>query len=304
MKRIGFIIKPHLGDDANSGALKLLEELVPFVLSEGHLPVVADDDQIAVAGIEIVPRDQLGKGLDLAVVIGGDGTILGASALVADEGVPVLGINRGRLGFLAAFDPRDAKDALQAALAGRLATSERMRLTVTYVPHEGEPVARAALNDAVIHQGSMARLIELEARLDGEVVSIYRADGLIVCTPTGSTAYNLAAGGPIIMPGQAAMVITPICAHSLTSRPLVVPESATVSVVLTEDSRGVVLTVDGQWAHSFLPGDRVEISAAERSLIVFESEKRYFDILREKLHWDARPSVRARLSTNREPDES
>lgn len=276
--------------DGPTESTRVLAELVPWLRQQGHLPVVADEDRIAMEGAVIVPRDQMGKDLDFAVVLGGDGTMLGASALVADHGVPVLGINLGRLGFLAAFDPDEAKQALADAMAGKLATGLRMRLDVTFVPQDSEPVTRTALNDAVIHQGSMARLVELEAFLDGELVSAYRADGLIVCTPTGSTAYNLAAGGPIIMPGHAAMAITPICAHSLTSRPLVVPESSTISVTLGGESRGVVLTVDGQWARSLMPGDRVEIKVAPQPLIVFESEKRYFDILREKLHWDARTS--------------
>jgi NAD+ kinase len=217
VKRIGFILKPGPAEGP-SESIKLLGELVPWLRQEGHIAVVTDEDLIAMDGVVVVPRDQLGKGLDLAVVLGGDGTILGASALVADEGVPVLGINLGRLGFLAPFDPAEAQDALAQALAGKLATSERMRLSVTYHPVDGEPVSRMGLNDAVIHQGSMARLVELEAQVDGEVVSVYRADGLIVCTPTGSTAHNLAAGGPIIMPGHEAMAITPICAHSLTIR--------------------------------------------------------------------------------------
>lgn len=288
MKRIGFILKPG-PPDGPSDSFKLLGELVPWLRQEGHIAVVADEDFVVMEGVVVVPRDQLGKGLDLAVVLGGDGTMLGASALVADEGVPVLGINLGRLGFLAAFDPDEARDALAQALAGRLATSERMRLAVTYAPQDGDPVTRMGLNDAVIHQGSMARLVELEARVDGEVVSVYRADGLIVCTPTGSTAHNLAAGGPIIMPNHAAMVITPICAHSLTIRPLVVPETSTVSVTAVDASRGILLTVDGQWARSLVPGDSVHIRTASRPLIVFESHKRYFDILREKLHWDAGP---------------
>jgi len=135
----------------------------------------------------------------------------------------------------------------------------------------------------------MARLIELQASIDHSLLTRYRADGLIVSTPTGSTAYNLAAGGPILMPGQASMVLTPICAHTLTNRPLVVPRDAVITLRLRGDSRGVILTVDGQWAHSFLPGDRVEITIAEKPLVVFESSKSYFDILKQKLHWGASP---------------
>lgn len=283
MKRVGFILKP---DKNTSG--KILPELARWVRELGHVPVLPAEERAVVEGAVIVPREQIGKEIDVAVVLGGDGTMLAAAALVADEGVPVLGINLGRLGFLTPFDLDQAEDAIGAAVSGRLTTSERMRLAVTYTPDGDAPVTRMGLNDAVIHQGSMARLIEVEVRLDGEMVSYYRADGLIVATPTGSTAYNLAAGGPIIEPGQRAMVLTPICPHSLTNRPLVVPGSSTVTMSLSNESMGAVITIDGQWAHSFLPSDHVEIAAADRPLVVFNSEKRYFDILREKLHWGAR----------------
>jgi NAD+ kinase len=283
VKRVGFIIKP---DKIASG--KVLPELARWVRELGHVPVIPAEERSFIDGAVIVPRDQIGKEIDLAVVLGGDGTMLAAAALVADERVPVLGINLGRLGFLTPFDLDQAEEAVAAAVSGKLTTSERMRLAVTYTPDGEAPVTRMGLNDAVIHQGSMARLIEVEVRLDGELVSYYRADGLIVATPTGSTAYNLAAGGPIIEPGQRAMVLTPICPHSLTNRSLVVPGSSSVTLTLNNDSMGVVLTIDGQWAHSFLPSDHIEIAAAETPLVLFNSDKRYFDILREKLHWGAR----------------
>jgi len=169
-----------------------------------------------------------------------------------------------------------------------------MRLQVTFRRQSGDSIVLTALNDAVIHQGAMARLVELDAYVDGDFVSAYRADGLIVATPTGSTAYNMAAGGPILVPGQAAMTLTPICAHSLTNRPLVVPPAAVIKIQLGAETRGVILTVDGQWAHSFLPGDTLEISAAKAPLTLFESEKRYFDIMRDKLHWGLRSDAKAR----------
>jgi len=231
---------------------------------------------------------------DLAVVLGGDGTMLRASRLVADQRRPVLGINLGQLGFLTDFPPSESRQALAAAIGGKLGVSERMRLVMTFRRHDNEPVVRTALNDAVLHQGAMARLVELEAQIDGEFVAAYRADGLIIATPTGSTAYNMAAGGPILIPGQAAMTLTPICAHALTNRPLVVPATATIRIVLDADTRGVVLTIDGQWAHSFLPGDTVEITAAATPLRLFASGKSYFDIMREKLHWGLRSDKNAR----------
>jgi NAD+ kinase len=284
VKRVGFILKP---DKSEAG--ELLQALVPWLRDQGAVPLVTDADELAPPGAEIVPEGSLGAEADIAVVLGGDGTMLRASNLVADRGVPVLGVNLGRLGFLTPFRQEDARDAIAAALAGELRTAERSRLEVTYTPGDGEPTTRSALNDVVIHQGAMARLIELEAYHGDALVAAYRADGLIVATPTGSTAYNLAAGGPIIVPGQESMTITPICAHALTMRPLVVPKESVITVKLGGDSHDVVLTVDGQWARSFHPDDAVRISNATAPLILFESDTGYFDILREKLHWGRTP---------------
>jgi len=163
-----------------------------------------------------------------------------------------------------------------------------VRIAVTFKRAGAEPVVRYALNDAVLHQGSMARLVEIDAFVDDEFVASYRADGLIVATPTGSTAYNMAAGGPIVLPGHAAMTLTPICAHALTNRPLVIPASNTIRLQLPADVRGVLITVDAQWVHPFLPGDIVEIAAAQKPLIMFASKQSFFDVMREKLHWGAR----------------
>ncbi|HTJ43418.1 MAG TPA: NAD(+)/NADH kinase [Kofleriaceae bacterium] len=283
MSRVGFILKP---DSAEARAL--IEDLVPWLDAQKLASIVTTEDQVAPAGAEIVPEDQLADAIDLCVVLGGDGTMLRAARLVADAGCPVLGINLGQLGFLTGFTPDEARDALGAAVRGELPISERMRLAVTFRRAAGEPVFLTALNDAVIHQGAMARLVEINAHIDGELVADYRADGLIVASPTGSTAYNMAAGGPILIPGQAAMTLTPICAHSLTNRPLVVPPFATIRLELGAESRGVVITVDGQWAHSFGPGDVAEVTSAAKPLRLLAAQKSYFDIMREKLHWGAR----------------
>jgi NAD+ kinase len=286
--RVGFILKP---DKSEAGVL--LEELVPWLREQGHVPVVTTEDQISPAGCEVVPEGELGEAVDLAVVLGGDGTMLRAARLVADHGRPVLGINLGQLGFLVGFAPRDAKQALEAALAGTLAETRRMRLAVTFRRRGVEPVVRYALNDVVVHQGAMARLVEIDAFVDSEFVASYRADGLIASTPTGSTAYNMAAGGPIVLPGQEAMTLTPICAHALTNRPLVISAASTIRLQLGFDVRGALITVDSQWAHSFAHGDVAEIAAAAKPLIMFVSTQSFFDVMREKLHWGARSDRRA-----------
>lgn len=291
MSRVGFILKP---DKSEAGVV--LEDLVPWVRKLGHVPVVTMEDQLVPAGAEVVPEAELGVSVDLAVVLGGDGTMLRAARVVADHGKPVLGINLGSLGFLTGFTTGDAKPAIEKAIEGKLPREERMRLVVKFVRSSSagvggasdHVVVRHALNDAVLHQGAMARLIEIEAFVDDQFVAAYRADGLIVATPTGSTAYNMAAGGPIVVPGQNAMTLTPICAHALTNRPLVIPANTTIRLGLGADVRGVMLTVDAQWAHSFLPGDMVEMTAAGSPLIMFRSQKGFFDVMRDKLHWGAK----------------
>jgi NAD+ kinase len=286
VKRVGFILKPHSAE-----ATALLADLVPRLIDRGcRAFALAQDDLARPDGVSVVSEDDLARNIDLAVVLGGDGTMLRGAALVADQGIPVLGVNLGRLGFLTPFDPAESRDAILAALDGKLSVEVRARLRVALHPREGDPEERIALNDTVIHQGGLARLLDLEARLDGKLIASYRADGLIISTPTGSTAYNLAAGGPILAPDQAAMVMTPICAHSLTARPLVVPQTGCLSMSLAggDEVRTAVLTVDGQWARSFTWGDRVEITATAAPLRVFLSGKDYFEILREKLHWGRR----------------
>jgi NAD+ kinase len=285
--RVGFILKP---DKSEAGVL--LEELVPWLRDQGHVPVVTAEDQITPTGCEVVPEAELGAAVDMAVVLGGDGTMLRAARLVSDHGRPVLGINLGQLGFLVGFAPSHAKQALTAALAGSLAHTRRMRLATTFRRPDAEPQVRYALNDTVLHQASMARLVEIDAFVDGAFVASYRADGLIVATPTGSTAYNMAAGGPIVLPNHAAMTLTPICAHALTNRPLVISSTSTIRLQLGADLRGVLLTLDAQWGHSFVQGDIVDIAAASSPLVMFASGQSFFDVMRDKLHWGARSDRR------------
>jgi len=287
--RVGFVLKP---DKSQAGSL--LADLAAWLGAEGHVAVLTTEDQVALEGAEIVPESEMigspgtAGPIDVLVVLGGDGTILRASRVVGDSGVPVLGVNLGQLGFLAGFAPGEAREALAAALAGKLTTEERPRLAVTLARKDGEPLTRTALNDAVVHQGGVARIVDVDAWIDGAFVASYRADGLIVSTPTGSTAYNMAAGGPIMVTGAAGVTMTPICAHSLTNRPLVVPADAVIALELGADTRGVVLTVDGQWAHSFHPGDRVEITTAPATLRLYTGPRSFFDVMRDKLHWGLR----------------
>jgi len=285
VSKVGFILRPDRQDPG-----PLFGQLVTWLEKRGDEAFVIEEDGLAPPGAQVVAESALGSCIDIGIVLGGDGTMLRASSLVADDGVPVLGINLGSLGFLSPFDPSEAQRALEDALAGGLRIEERLRMCVTLTLSDGSTLTRNGLNEAVIHQGARARLVELEARVDGQLITAYRADGLIVATPTGSTAYSLAAGGPILMPGLGAFSITPICAHALTNRPLAVSQETTVSIQIPRLSlsHDVMLTVDGAWVQPFKTGDRVEIRAADRPFRVFVSHKPYFDLLREKLHWGVR----------------
>jgi NAD+ kinase len=283
--RVGFILKPKQDNEARS----LLNTLADWVTSNGHQAVVVAEDGGSPQGAIIVPEDELGASVDLCVVLGGDGTMLRASRAVTGQDIPLLGINLGHLGFLNPFDASEALTALADAVAGKLPSTSRMRLQVTYRPRGGKPILLSALNDVVVNQGAMARLIELQAHLDGAFINSYRADGLVVCTPTGSSAYNLAAGGPIMYPGLNAIAITPICAQGLNNRPLVVPGHRIVRLSMDADCEGAVLTLDGQWAHSFQTGDVVDITSSPTGLTIYNVEADYFNVLRAKLHWGVRP---------------
>lgn len=266
-------------------AVDIATALADWLRARSHEPVIVGNHDVPPHGARLVDETELPDELDLLVVLGGDGTLLHGAALVADRGVPILGINLGHLGFLTSCAPGDAQLALERALAGKLPLEERLRLRCDVVRGSGERVTRYACNDAVINQGALARLIELEAYLDDQLITRYRADGLIVATPTGSTAYTLAAGGPIVTPEVRAVVVTPICPHTLTNRPVVVPATSRVMVRLGSPAEHIMLTIDGQWGVSLSDGDRVEISQAVRPLRLFRSAQSYFDVLREKMNW-------------------
>jgi len=283
VRRVGILLKRGKPE-----AVEIAGQLAPWLAARGHQAIVVDGAPEISGGAERVAESELGGRIDLLVVLGGDGTLLRGAALVADRGVPLLGVNLGHLGFLTSCAPADALVALERALAAELHLEERLRLRCLIRRGKGEEIVKFACNDAVVSQGALARLIELEAHLDGNLVTRYRADGLIVATPTGSTAYNLAAGGPIVAPDVRAVVVTPICPHTLTNRPLVAPASSRLTVRLAGPAEHVQLTVDGQWGTELGPDDLLEISQASPPLYLYRSTGSYFDVLREKLSWGSR----------------
>ena len=234
-----------------------------------------------------VANEVLGSESELIVVVGGDGTLLAAARLLDGRDVPVLAINHGSLGFLTAAPLTELYPDLERTLDGNFTSDRRMMLDAVIIRGSGELERHRALNDAVINKGTPARIIEVEARVDDQYVSTFRADGLIVSTPTGSTAYNLSAGGPIVHPHLNALVVTPICSHTLTNRPIVLPEQARVALTFkAEDGDAVQATIDGQVAVSLEPGDVLEVTTSDARLrLIAPSGKNYFDVLRGKLKW-------------------
>jgi NAD+ kinase len=233
-----------------------------------------------------IERDQVAKSSQLLLVLGGDGTLLAAARVAAPLDIPILPINMGSLGFLTSFKLEEMYPALEETLAGRLPSSERVMLDVE-LEREGRVIERqTVLNEAVINKGALARMIDLELLIDGEFVCRYRVDGLIVATPTGSTAYSLSAGGPIVHPSVESWVITPICPHTLSDRPVVIRDSSQVEIDLSAGTESVFLTLDGQTGIPMQPADKVRMTrAAERLKLIQPQKKSYFEILHSKLKW-------------------
>ena len=235
------------------------------------------------------PREELPRIADLLIVLGGDGTLLAASRLENERGVPILPVNLGGLGFLTSVTLAELYPILEQTLAGKNRTSERVMLDVGVVRGNKQVERHHALNDAVLNKATLARMIDLTLTVNGEFVTDYRADGLIISTPTGSTAYSLAAGGPIVYPRVEAFLITPICPHMLTNRPLVVPDNSRIEVTFVGPREPVTLTVDGQVGIALHPDDRVEIARAKQRLrLVRAPQRTYYQILRDKLKWGER----------------
>lgn len=282
-KAIGIFSRPR-----PTALADVVPTLLKWLCDHGATPLYDSETACAVEPCErnALERSEIARQADMILVLGGDGTILAATREAAPRGIPILPINLGALGFLTSFTLEELYPALEDAFAGREAISERVLLCVERV-HNGErrPVQRV-LNEAVVHKGSLARMIELELHIDGGFVCRYRSDGLIVATPTGSTAYSLSANGPIVHPAVESILITPICPHTLSDRPVVVPDTSRIELRFAEHTSEVVLTLDGQIGVDLEKGDRVFVTrAAERLKLIHPANKAYFEILRNKLKW-------------------
>ncbi|HEX4951376.1 MAG TPA: NAD(+)/NADH kinase [Blastocatellia bacterium] len=282
LNKIGVVVGPQK-PDAIAVVCQLVEWCARHNIELRATPEVAEQVRCAPLLIE---ADELAEAIDLLVVLGGDGTMLGASRLIGTRRIPVLGINFGYLGYLTEFTLQELFAALEDLRVGNFLIEGRMMLDVS-VERDGQTIAaHRALNDAVINQGALAKMIELECHVNGDFVNRFRADGMIIATPTGSTAYSLSAGGPIVFPSMRAILLTPICPHTLSNRPVVVPGEATVELTFRKADGGAMLTIDGQRGIALTTADCVRLLRSETTFeIVRPRQRNYFEVLRTKLKW-------------------
>jgi NAD+ kinase len=288
--RVGLVAKHNL--DAAAG---VLAELAGWLEARDVTPVFETHTAALVGlppGRPTSSSDDLPKACDLVVVLGGDGTLIGTAGRIAEAGanVPILAVNFGSLGFLTEITLPELHESLESALDGEADVDERMMLRARTLRDGDVYTERFVVNDVVINKAALSRIIELSVLVGDQMIMQVRADGLIVATPTGSTAYNLAAGGPIVHPTVDAMLLTPIAPHMLTNRPVVLPAAWEVRVEpQMNGNEEVYVTFDGQSGHPLQPGDVVEIQRADRTLRLLRASNRtYFDVLRQKLKWGAR----------------
>jgi NAD+ kinase len=287
IKRIGVVVKPHRPE-----ALETLCKLTEWLTARGIAPIGGpgvDRERIeheTGCVIEIIPDEELPQKVDLILVLGGDGTMIATARMLGDSEVPVIGVNYGGLGYLAEFRIDELFTALEAILAGDYKLEQRVMLAVELRRGDELVTKNRVLNDVVMNKSALARIIQIETYLNEQFVNSFRADGLIVSTPTGSTAYNLSAGGPIIFPTMNTVVITPICPFTLSNRPIVVPDDSVIEIRLLTEKEDVALTLDGQVGFPIQARDRVIIRKSNTTFNLMQPKNRnYFDLLRDKLRW-------------------
>ena len=284
---IGKFGDPNVAETLDQIAAYLRQRQLRVLLDESSARLIPDN------GLEVASRTAIGEQCDLAIIMGGDGTMLNAARSLVNYEVPILGVNLGRLGFLADVSPAEIPHSLDQVLAGQFREARRSLLHAQVI-HGGHVASETdALNDVVIHKREVARMIEVDAFLDGRFLNAYRADGLIISTPTGSTAYALAGGGPIIHPGLEAVVLVPICPHTLTHRPIVVKADSVIEVVLNAaNTTQTQITCDGQVSLAIEPGDRIVIRKKDRKVrLIHPISHDYFELLRAKLRWGLSPEA-------------
>lgn len=283
-----------IGKYGDPGVASTLTAQIAACLRRRDLRVLLDEASASLvppATLEVADRRTLGQQCDLVIVLGGDGTILNAARSLVDFQVPILGVNLGRLGFLAAVSPAEIPTHLEEILCGNFREEERSLLHAEILGGERVITQSDALNDVVVHKREVARMIEVDTYIDGQFLNAYRADGLIISTPSGSTAYALSGGGPIIHPTLETVVLVPICPHSLTHRPIVLSVDSKIEILLSAtNTTQVQVTCDGQISLPIQPGNRIVIRKKHRKLrLIHPINHDYFRLLRAKLRWGVYP---------------
>lgn len=283
MKRIGIICKAGA-----AGPAEILKDFAPWLEKKG-VTVFIDREAAAAIGRKGHPMAEVPSLSDLIVVLGGDGTILSVARLACERGIPILGVNLGGLGFITEVYKDDIYAAMESALTGKCPFEERMMLSTSLQRH-GELIAEYnVLNDVVVNKGANAKIIDIEAYVDGAIMTTFKADGLIASTPTGSTAYSLSAGGPVLYPTVESIVLTPICSHSLALRPIVLPQEAVVEIRHLTEGAEVFLAMDGQVGFALREKDTVTVKKSPcKTRLLMPFKRDYFKVLREKLKWGSR----------------
>jgi NAD+ kinase len=284
-RSVGIVAKPHF-----SASRATVRRLAAF-LDRRQIKCLCDPDTARLLGTRGRARTLpvLTSSVGLMLVLGGDGTLLGVARNMPPRPIPILGVNVGSLGFLTETTLDEVESMLEEALEGRFEVEERMMLQATIVRARKSITSQRLLNDVVINKSALARILEMNVKIDRSFVATYHADGLILSTPTGSTAYSLSAGGPIVLPSVHAFCITPICPHTLTNRPLVVPDSVGIEVTLQSGAEDVYCTLDGQVGLPMRAGDRLRVRRSGATLpLVIPKHRNYFDVLRRKLRWGTR----------------
>lgn len=287
IKSVGVVVRPN-HEEAYKTACELAVWLEERGIRMVGKPVSQAEREASGLDCELenFGENQFEEDVDLIVVLGGDGTIISTARLIGDRSMPVLGINYGAVGYLTEFRIEEMFAALEQILAGNYELDYRVALRVEHCRGDEILSSNRVLNDVVINKAALARIIKIQVWLDRRFVNDFRADGLIVATPTGSTAYNLSAGGPIVYPSMNAIVMTPICPFTLSNRPIVVPDSAEIEIILETKNEEVALTLDGQIGFQFEPDDTVKIRKSRTTFnLVRPPNRNYFDVLRDKLRW-------------------
>jgi NAD+ kinase len=286
IKRIGVVGNPNKGL-----VVENIARLSDWAKGKG-LNVLLEKELAVKLGTAGYHGGELASQVDLVVTMGGDGTLLQAARLMRKSDVPILGVNMGTFGYLTVINLNEMFDALEGVLAGDYRTEKRMMLDVAVQDERGESFECSVLNDVVINRGNYSRMVDLETVVDGQYLTTYRADGLIISTPTGSTAYSLSAGGPIVFPLLNTIILNPICPHTLTNRPVILPETAVLKVMLWTREAGAIMSCDGQVTYNLKPGDAISVCKSDYAANLIVSPRRdYLQILRSKLGWGGSPTA-------------